>query len=324
MYYYILPKNNSNLDISFFYNVNNSKDPIISHTLIQSLNKMNMHIQKYNKNDIHEIFKIINVSEYNFTNVLDIAFLRHIENNNQTYYELYEIIVSHSICNSSDINVGLRMLYVSNHLQMKPNDTTNMTNVISFNNMELSSSNSYDFMFFECSDDDNNIQINKLIIALYYICMCQNKYGTTIIKINTTYHKQIIDILYIFSNLFDKVCLIKTMLTSVLNNEKYILCKKYTCENTSEYISIIKPIAINILNMPTISLNISSILNNPIPNIFLNKIEEFNAIYGQQQLELYDQIINILNNKNKIDKLELLKKGNMQKCELWNEKMILL
>ena len=323
MYYYILPKNNSKLEVSFFYG-DNCKDPIISHTLIHSLNKMNTHIQKYNKNDIHEIFKIINVSEYNFTNVSDIAFLSDIENNNQTYYELYEIIVSHSICiNSSHINTGLHMLYVSNHLQIKPNHRKNMTNVISFNNMELSS-DSYDFMFFDCSDDDNNIQINNLIITLYYICMCQNKYGTTIIKINTTYHKQIIDILYIFSNLFDKVCLIKTMLTSVLNNEKYILCKKYTCENASEYISIIKPIAINILNTPTISLNISSILNNPIPNIFLNKIEEFNAIYGQQQLELYDQIINILNNKNKNDKLELLKKGNIQKYELWHEKMIVL
>ena len=44
--------------------------------------------------------------------------------------------------------------------------------------------------------------------------------------------------------------------------------------------------------------NIHSILTNDIPYYFLNKIEESNAVIGQQQLESYDQIINIFKNKN--------------------------
>ena len=67
-------------------------------------------------------------------------------------------------------------------------------------------------------------------------------------------------------------------------------------------------------------LNISSILNNDIPYNYLNKVEEFNAINGQQQLETFDQVINIIHNKNRADKLESLKRTNIQKGILWCEK----
>ena len=66
--------------------------------------------------------------------------------------------------------------------------------------------------------------------------------------------------------------------------------------------------------------NIHSILSNDIPYYFLNKIEESNAVIGQQQLESYDQIINIFKNKNKEDKVESLKRNHIQKCIQWCEK----
>jgi hypothetical protein len=66
--------------------------------------------------------------------------------------------------------------------------------------------------------------------------------------------------------------------------------------------------------------NIHSIIDNNIPYYFSNKIEESNAVIGQQQLEAYDQIINILKNKNKDDKIEVLKRTHIQKCIQWCEK----
>jgi hypothetical protein len=51
-----------------------------------------------------------------------------------------------------------------------------------------------------------------------------------------------------------------------------------------------------------------------------NKIEETNAVIGQQQLESYDQIINIFKNKNKEEKIETLKRNHIQKCVQWCEK----
>ena len=66
--------------------------------------------------------------------------------------------------------------------------------------------------------------------------------------------------------------------------------------------------------------NIHSIIDNDIPYYFSNKIEESNVVIGQQQLEAYDQIINIFKNKNKDEKIETLKRNHIQKCIQWCEK----
>jgi hypothetical protein len=66
--------------------------------------------------------------------------------------------------------------------------------------------------------------------------------------------------------------------------------------------------------------NILSILNFEIPYYFKMKLDDINIIFGQQQLESLDLIINILKNKNKEDKIETIKKTNIQKSVSWCEK----
>ncbi len=65
---------------------------------------------------------------------------------------------------------------------------------------------------------------------------------------------------------------------------------------------------------------IVSLINEDIPYHFLNKLEESNAIIGQQQLEAYDLMINIFKNKNRDEKMDILKRHNIQKCIQWCEK----
>jgi hypothetical protein len=50
------------------------------------------------------------------------------------------------------------------------------------------------------------------------------------------------------------------------------------------------------------------------------KLDDINIIFGQQQLESLDLVINILKNKNKDDKIESIKKNNIQKSVAWCEK----
>ena len=50
------------------------------------------------------------------------------------------------------------------------------------------------------------------------------------------------------------------------------------------------------------------------------KMDDMNIIIGQQQLESLDMVINILKNKNKEDKIETIKKSNIQKSVVWCEK----
>jgi hypothetical protein len=67
-------------------------------------------------------------------------------------------------------------------------------------------------------------------------------------------------------------------------------------------------------------INIQSIVKNELNTYFLNKVEECNIIIGQQQIDAYDQMINLLKNKNKIEKIEAIRKHNIQKCIHWCEK----
>ena len=68
------------------------------------------------------------------------------------------------------------------------------------------------------------------------------------------------------------------------------------------------------------AINIHSIIDGEIPYYFINKIDDINIIIGQQQLEYICQIINIFKNGNKNEKIEFIKKNNIQKSVNWCEK----
>ena len=62
---------------------------------------------------------------------------------------------------------------------------------------------------------------------------------------------------------------------------------------------------------------IESFLNLDISYYFLNKLEEHNAIFGQQQIETINNTINLIENTNKNDKIDQLLKNNIQKSMNW-------
>jgi len=158
----------------------------------------------------------------------------------------------------------------------------------------------YDFIMLECIS-------NQLIDSLNIILSCLSIGGTAIIKIPSLYDKVAIDFLFIMCNVFEKTQLIKPLVSNILTNEKYIVCNNYRGGLKDEVYTFN-------------SKRVSSLLKTSIPSFFISKIEEFNIMHGQQQLEAYDQLINIINNKNKLDKIEALKKINIQKSITWCEK----
>ena len=60
----------------------------------------------------------------------------------------------------------------------------------------------------------------------------------------------------------------------------------------------------------------SKFLNIDIPYLYKNRLEELNAIFGQQQIESIANTLNLIDN-NKYERLENLKKINIQKCISW-------
>ena len=64
----------------------------------------------------------------------------------------------------------------------------------------------------------------------------------------------------------------------------------------------------------------SRFLNLKLSNIFITKLEEYNAIFGQQQIENIHYTLCLIENKNKQEKINQLIQNNTEKCIYWCQK----
>jgi len=171
---------------------------------------------------------------------------------------------------------------------------------------------------FDFSIDFNQQEIlatNLLFAQLSFAISMQKKNGHFIIKIFDIFTKTSVDIIYILSTLYKQVFIVKPHTSRLANSEKYIVCKYFKgCPDI-----FIRKI---INEYPKLKINpfISNILNFNLDYYYINKLEEYNAIFGQQQIENILSTLNMICCKNKNEKLELLKKNNIQKSITWCEK----
>jgi hypothetical protein len=148
----------------------------------------------------------------------------------------------------------------------------------------------------------------------------QESEGSCVIKIDSIFHKIEVDILYILSSLYDKVYILKPNTSNITTFEKYIICKNFQVNDSKINSFRYNYYKLVIFLKKLEGKNIISILDLNIPYYFITKINDMNIIIGQQQLESLDLIINILKNKNKEDKIEIIKRNNIQKSVNWCEK----
>lgn len=196
---------------------------------------------------------------------------------------------------------------------------------------------------FDFSLDFNNQETNSLkliLVQIIYALCIQKKGGNFVLKIFDIFTLPTIQIIFILSSVYDNVYICKPNTSRIANSEKYLVCKNYKHNR-----NLIKYFINNFDNIfSNTKNNIYSILQIKIPYLFINKIEEYNAIYGQQQIENINFTINLINisnskkhkkkdqldeHKNEIsdnesdvlknenNNLEIIKKNNLQKCIQW-------
>jgi hypothetical protein len=114
--------------------------------------------------------------------------------------------------------------------------------------------------------------------------------------------------------------LVKPSISNVTKSERYLICKGFN--NQNKLLSSIEDMLISKMSNSELMNEscINSMIDNELPYYLLNRLEESNLVIGQQQLEAYDQIINIFKNKNREEKIENLKRSHIQKCIQWCEK----
>jgi hypothetical protein len=202
------------------------------------------------------------------------------------------------------------------------------------------SKNDADFFFFELEADeykDLDAYTRGLVQGLLLLLHNQAANGVAVIKIEEIYFKPVVDILYLLSNWYEKVFLFKPNISNVGSSEKYLVCKKFmTFEKHRtrdpsalllDYQRQMRGVLREMLlchrggaSAHSSRLHVHSLLQSEILYYFHIKLEEYNLILGHQQLTALDQLLHLMKNKNKEEKMETLKKMHIQKCVSWCEK----
>jgi 23S rRNA U2552 (ribose-2'-O)-methylase RlmE/FtsJ len=172
---------------------------------------------------------------------------------------------------------------------------------------------------FDFSVDFNSQEINisKLLFAqIAYALVMQKKGGNFVLKLFDCFMQHSIDLLYILSAFYGKVYINKPNTSRYANSEKYIVCKQFHYNYCDHFFPILHRAFSKMIAVDD-SAYIHRFLNLPISCYFLTKLEEYNAIFGQQQIENIHYTISFIDNRHKQDKIDTLIKNNVEKCTQW-------
>ena len=340
MSYYILPKNNNSININLKIEVDDIKcyTSLSLYNFYKESKRQLNYLLQTNESIItfENLLKVINPHEYIFSKIPGYKYsVSKLKTKSNIFYDVLEILNTLNVLDSF-FNKSIKSIHISENyidsnkciefLRENVNDENTNFEDITEEIYNTTNDKRYDFIFYEIKNtefENLNCYTLNVIQVLMILLKYQSNNGTCLIKINNIFHKPIIDILYILSSIYEKVYIIKPTTGNIMSFDKYIVCKNFILnENKKEiyknyYFKLAQIINTYLQNNNN---NISSIIDCEIPLYFINKIDDINIIIGQQQLESIDQVIITLKNKNKEDKIENIKKSNIQKSVTWCEK----
>lgn len=170
------------------------------------------------------------------------------------------------------------------------------------------------FDFSENFNEQESQAMKLLYAEVVYAIVMQKIGGSFILKVFDITTKSSLDILYLLTCFYEEVIVCKPLTSRIANSEKYIVCNGF--QTPSNYINIINNI-LSSYNSIMSQENFGSLFNMTHNMIFINKIEEINAIFGQQQVENIAFTISLMSNRSKHERVEQLKKNHLNKCIEW-------
>tara|TARA_Y100000816_G_C26074816_1_gene565671 strand:+ start:530 stop:1711 length:1182 start_codon:yes stop_codon:yes gene_type:complete len=181
--------------------------------------------------------------------------------------------------------------------------------------------NKYNFVTadggFDYSVDFNKQEensVNLIFCETLYALILQKEGGSFVLKVFDIFHKTTLEIIYLLCYFYNQVYVFKPHTSREANSERYIVCKDF--RKKTNYENIIKQLMSGFYDLSKQKL--SSIFNYDLNNFYLSKIQEINAIYGQQQVENILLTLNYIHDSyNNKDKIEKIKHNNVEKCIKW-------
>jgi len=202
--------------------------------------------------------------------------------------------------------------------------TGNILSIANLNDCRDRYGSSRDFITadggFDFSIDFNKqeISISQLLFAqMCYAVTMQAKNGSFVLKIFDCFMQHTIDVLTILSSFYENVYIMKPNTSRYANSERYIICKNFLFGSCDNFFPFINNAFTKMLSIDMSKLYIHRFLSIPTPICFINKVEEYNAILGQQQIENIHHTIILIDNHQQQDKINTLMTTNIQKSIQW-------
>jgi len=146
---------------------------------------------------------------------------------------------------------------------------------------------------FDFSADFNNqedVSFKLILSQIFFALIMQKEGGHFVLKIFDVFRIKTIEAIYLLCNLYENVFIFKPNTSRSANSEKYIICRNYKNNNKKIISNIIDNYDLLINNIE----NVYSLFNIKLCKLFITKLQEINAIYGQQQLENISNTINFI------------------------------
>jgi 23S rRNA U2552 (ribose-2'-O)-methylase RlmE/FtsJ len=157
---------------------------------------------------------------------------------------------------------------------------------------------------FDFSMDFNQQEkmIGRLLFAQMAFALCLNKrQGHFILKIFDCFMLHTIDILYILSSFYEKVYIMKPHTSRYANSEKYIVCIGFLYDNSAAFYPYLAETFRKMCEKPEGGRFLSLVSQEDlgIHQYFVKKIEEYNAIFGQKQIQNITYTLSLIDSKAK-------------------------
>jgi hypothetical protein len=335
MSYYIIPKIKNWVVVNPKKNDSENNDPYVSTTLFYYYNELRNQI--YNLFNTHEQYieyeimtKLVHPYEYIFSKVPGSKFaVSKLKPKTNLFYDFLEVSNTLNIFEPYK-NKTIRTLHLTKHnndsiecfemLRENYSDEIICHDEINEDIITSIGEKKFDFLFFEANTQSQQMYIISLFQFAMTILKNQESCGSCIIKLDNLFHKPIIEWLYLLSSLYEKVYILKPNTSNITTFDKYIVCKNFQYnENKARHYKL-NYYRLLIFLKKLENKYIESLLDFNVSYHFSIKLENINIIIGQQQIDSLDLIMNILKNKNKDEKMEYIKKLNIQKSVSWCEK----
>lgn len=195
---------------------------------------------------------------------------------------------------------------------------------------------------FDFSEDFNRQEVNILPLLVAQICFAvcmQRKGGVFVLKLFDCFMKPTVELIYLLSCFYEKVYITKPQTSRFANSEKYLVCMNFHHDSCIDYYPYLWNLLKGYLdktppppNLPPNSLSsYSNILSNPpshniirhifpfsLPKYFMSKLEEYNMVLGQQQIDtIFATILLMENRTNRKNRIEHYIQIHTVKCIQW-------